>query len=523
MLLHLGGHHGARRVRAIAGGVPKTSAVHLGELGGSSGKQRAAEDGNVLNFDRQVDANPSTPGLASGHGRSLRYRSMTTAERAGRTLHPQVDNDYLRLVSGSGVFVRDDAGREYLDAVAGIGVMSLGYGREDLVEAAAAQARKISFTHSMRFRNEPQERLAQQLVEITPPGLDWAFFCSGGSEALDSTVKLVRQYWLDRGQPSRWKVIGRRPSFHGNTLHALSVGFHAGRRAAFEPYLLDLPHLPAPWIYRCEEHGMDGPWCDDCSGRALADVIEAAGPETVAAFIAEPIVGAAAPAVTPPPGYYQTIREICDRYDVLFIVDEVITGIGRTGLDFGIQHWGGVVPDIMMVAKGLSGGYASLAGVIAHERVIQVLRAGGGRYEHNFTFAGNPIACAVGSAVLDAYAAEGIADHVAEVEPVFFAGLNELRRHPIVGDVRGKGLQAGIELVQPGGRDPFPSSVAAVRQLDAAAKAQGLLVYPCAGIIDGRVGDAALLLPPLTITASEIGQLVDRLDAALATVTQALV
>ena len=228
---------------------------------------------------------------------------MTTAERAGRTLHPQVDNEYLRLVSGSGVFVKDDAGREYLDGVAGIGVMSLGYGRDDLVEAAAAQARKISFTHSMRFRNEPQERLAQQLAEITPPGLDWAFFCSGGSEALDSTVKLVRQYWLDRGQPSRWKVIGRRPSFHGNTLNALSVGYHAGRRAAFEPYLLDLPHLPAPWIYRCERHGMDGPWCDDCSGRALADVIEAAGPETVAAFIAEPIVGAAAPGVTPPPDY----------------------------------------------------------------------------------------------------------------------------------------------------------------------------------------------------------------------------
>ena len=299
-------------------------------------------------------------------------------------------------MSGSGVFVKDDDGREYLDGVAGIGVMSLGYGREDLVEAAAAQARKISFTHSMRFRNEPQERLAQQLAEITPPGLDWAFFCSGGSEALDSTVKLVRQYWLDRGQPSRWKVIGRRPSFHGNTLNALSVGYHAGRRAAFEPYLLDLPHLPAPWIYRCEQHGMDGPWCDDCSGRALADVIEAAGPETVAAFIAEPIVGAAAPGVTPPPGYYETIREICDRYEVLFIADEVITGIGRTGVDFGIQHWD-VAPDVMMVAKGLSGGYASLAGVIAHERVIDVLRAGGGRYEHNFTFAGNPIACAVGA------------------------------------------------------------------------------------------------------------------------------
>jgi adenosylmethionine-8-amino-7-oxononanoate aminotransferase len=453
---------------------------------------------------------------------SLRYRPMATAARIGRTIHPQVDNEYLRLVSGSGVFVTDDSGREYLDAVAGIGVMSLGYGREDLVQAAAEQARRISFTHSMRFRNEPQERLAQQLTEITPPGLDWAFFCSGGSEALDSAVKLVRQYWLERGQPSRWKVIGRRPSFHGNTLHALSVGYHAGRRAAFEPYLLDLPHLPAPWIYRCEQHGMDGPWCDDCSGRALAEVIETAGPETVAAFIAEPIVGAAAPGVTPPPGYYQTIREICDRYEVLFIADEVITGIGRTGLDFGIQHWAGVVPDVMMVAKGLSGGYASLAAVVAHTRVVDVLRAGGGRYEHNFTFAGNPVACAVGSAVLNAYASEGVADHVAEVEGIFFEGLNRLRRHAIVGDVRGVGLQAGIELVQPGGREPFAASIGAVRQLDAAAKAEGLLIYPCTGIIDGRLGDAAMLLPPLTITASEIAELVDRLDKALEAVNAEL-
>jgi adenosylmethionine-8-amino-7-oxononanoate aminotransferase len=436
-------------------------------------------------------------------------------QRSGHALHPQIDNDYLKLVSGNGVFVRDDTGREYLDAVAGIGVMSLGYGREDLVEAAANQAHQISFTHSMRFRNEPQERLAQQLTEIAPEGLNWAFLCSGGSEALDATVKLVRQYWLARDEPSRWKVIGRRPSFHGNTLNALSVGFHAGRRAAFEPYLIDLPHLAAPWIYRCQRHGLDGPWCDDCSGRALADVIEQAGPETVAAFIAEPIVGAAAPGVTPPPGYYQTIREICDRYGVLFIADEVITGVGRTGLDFGIQHWN-VVPDVMMIAKGLSGGYASLAAVVAHDRVIDAIRGGTGRYEHNFTFAGNPVACAVGSAVLDAYARENVVEHVGEVEGVFFDGLNQLRRHPIVGDVRGKGLQAGIELVQPGGREPFPLALGASRRLDVAAKANGLLVYPCAGIIEGVAGDSVMLLPPLTITVAEVGQLIDRLDAALA-------
>ena len=446
---------------------------------------------------------------------------MTALDRVGRPIHPAVGHPHLRLVGGRGVTVRDAAGREYLDAVAGVGLVALGYGRQDLVAAAADQAERIPFTHSMRFENEPQERLAARLARLTPPGLDWAFFCSGGSEAMESAVKLVRQYWLDRGEPGRWKVIGRRPSFHGNTLTALSIGYHAARREAFAPYLLDLPHLPAPWIYRCGRHGPDGPWCADCSGEALAALIEAEDPSTVAAFVAEPIVGAAAPGVTPPAGYYETIRAICDRYGVLFISDEVMTGVGRTGRWFGIQHWD-AVPDLMLVAKGISGGYASLAAVVAHERVVEVIRAGSGRYEHNFTMAGNPMACAVGDAVLAAIEAEGVVGHVAGLEAPFFAMLDGLRRHPIVGDVRGKGLMAGIELVQPGGREPFPRDVGLARRVDLAARERGLLVYPCAGIVDGRVGDAILLLPPLVVDGADVARIGERLDAALATVEREL-
>lgn len=448
-------------------------------------------------------------------------RPMTTADRVGRPIHPAVGARHLRLVAGRGVHVTDADGREYLDAVAGVGLVALGYGREDLVAAAADQAEQLAFTHSMRFENDPQERLAARLARITPPGLDWAFFCSGGSEAMESAVKLVRQYWIDRGEPSRWKVIGRRPSFHGNTLTALSIGYHAARREAFRPYLLDLPHLKAPWIYRCEQHGLDGPWCDECSGVALADLIEREGPETVAAFVAEPIVGAAAPGVTPPPGYYETIRAICDRYGVLFISDEVMTGIGRTGRWFGIQHWD-AVPDVMLVAKGISGGYASLAAVVAHERVMSVIRDGSGRYEHNFTMAGNPMACAVGDAVLAAIEAEGVVDHAASMEASFFAMLEGLRRHPIVGDVRGKGLMAGVELVQPGGRDPFPRDVGLARQVDLAAREHGLLVYPCAGIVDGTVGDAILFLPPLIVDDDDIARIGERFDAALTRVERDL-
>ncbi|MEX2029542.1 MAG: aminotransferase class III-fold pyridoxal phosphate-dependent enzyme [Anaerolineales bacterium] len=443
-----------------------------------------------------------------------------TSQLSGHPLHPWVGHSYLRLVSGKGIFVTDASGKTYLDAVAGVGVVSLGYGREDVVTAAAEQARRIPYTHSMRFENEAQVRLADQLAAFCPPGLNWAFFCSGGSEALESAVKLIRQYWLDRGEPGKSKVIGRRPSFHGNTLIALSVGYHEARRERYMPYLVDMPHLPAPWIYRCEHHGMDGPYCDVCSGRALAQLIEAEGPDTVAAFIAEPILGAAAPAVTPPPGYYETIREICDQYDVLFVSDEIMCGIGRTGRNFGIEHWA-AIPDLMLVAKGIAGGYASLAGVVAHDRVIEVLRAGAGRYEHNFTMAGNPIACAVGCAVLSAIEAEKVVAHVAELESDFFAMLDGLRRYPFVGDVRGRGLMAGIEFTQPGGREPYPVELGLARAVDLACREAGLLIYPCAGIVDGRQGDAVLLLPPLTITREEIALLGARLDAGLADASKA--
>jgi adenosylmethionine-8-amino-7-oxononanoate aminotransferase len=448
---------------------------------------------------------------------------VTVGNRVGQSIHPVIGQEYVRLVSGDGVFVTDHTGKSYLDAVAGIGVVALGYGRDDLVDAYAEQARRLPFAQSMRFENEAAELLAERLAAFAPAGLSWSFFSNGGSEALDSAVKLVRQYWLDRGQPERWKVIGRRPGFHGNTLMALSVGYHAGRRARYLPYITELPHLRAPWIYRCGRgDGVDGPYCDDCSGRALAALIEREGPESVAAFIAEPLIGAAAPAVTPPPGYYQTIREICDRYDVLFISDEVMTGVGRTGRNFGIQHWD-VSPDLMLFAKGISAGYAPLAGVMASDRVIDVIRGGGGRYENTFTWGGNPMACAVGAATLEAMVREEIVDGVAQAEPLFFGQLEGLRRHPIVGDIRGKGLMAGIEFVQPGTRDPFPPEAGVTAKIDAATRETGLLVYPCAGIIDGTLGDSILMVPPLVISESEIGLLVDRLDNAIATVSRAVV
>lgn len=413
------------------------------------------------------------------------------------------------------MWVEDDAGHTYLDSVAGVGVTALGYGRADLVAAAKRQAQILPYAHSMRYRNAPQEELAERLREITPPGLNWSFFCSGGSEALDSAVKLIRLYWLERKEPTRWKIIGRKPSFHGNTLMGLAVGYHPVRRAPYGPLLVEMPKLPAPWVFHCDRHGPDGPWCANCSGEALEELIVAEGPESVAAFIAEPIVGAAAPGVTPPAGYYETIREICDRHGVLLVVDEVMTGLGRTGRDWGIQHWD-VVPDVMIAAKGIGSGYASIAAVVAHDQVIEVLRSGSGTFEHNFTMAGNPLACAVSCAVLDAYVKEGIRAHVEDVAPTLREGLLHLQqRFSIVGDVRGLGLHLGIELTQPGTNLPLPGSLRAAAALDLLAREEGLLIYPCSGIVDGQLGDAVLLLPALVINEEESHEITDRLGRAL--------
>ncbi len=463
-----------------------------------------------------------------GHGREMNltgFTSGTSGEEGGardapkavrgRVLHPAIDGNYLNLVGGSGVWVKDAEGREYLDSVAGVGVMALGYGRLDLVEAASMQAVRIPYVHSMRYRNDPQDELANRIARIAPPGLTWSFFCSGGSEALESAVKLVRLYWLERDEPTRWKVIGRRPSFHGNTLMALSVGYHASRRAPYEPLLTEMPHLRAPWIFHCTDHGQVGPWCRVCSGQALDDLIVKEGPESIAAFIVEPIAGAAAPGVTPPPGYYETIRAICDRYGVLFISDEVMTGLGRTGCDWGIQHWD-AVPDLIITAKGIGAGYTSIGAVIAHERVIDVLRSGSGRFEHNFTMAGTPLACAVSCAVLDAYEREAIRGHVKTVAETLRSELEEIKQqHPLVGDVRGKGLQIGVELTRPGSTTPLPSTLKAVQLLNRLATDEGLLVYPCSGIVDGRIGDAILLLPPLVISEEECHEVVRRLGRAI--------
>ena len=436
------------------------------------------------------------------------------------------------FVRGEGVELIDGDGRRYLDAASGVGVTCIGYSASEVVDAMREQAATLPYLHAMRFEAPPAQQLADLVASVLPGDLDQVFFASGGSEANESVIKFVRQYWVERGQPQRWKVIGRRPSFHGNTLATLSVGWHAGRRQRHAPLLLPMPHIGTPNSYRgcehcrtAEEHRRtaDGDGAAAEAGRCtlacaaeLEDAIQQAGPETVAAFIAEPVVAAAGGVLVPPPGYFQAIREICDRYDVLFVADEVFTGFGRLGTWFGMERFG-VLPDIMVFAKGITAGYAPLGGFAVRTALVEPFRQGSGRFEHNFTYAAHPVAAAVGIAVIGILQRDRLVERVAAAEPMF-AGLlrDQLSELPVVGDVRSIGLLGGVELVaDTGTKQPFPASAGIAARATRLALDEGVIVYPCSGGVDGEAGDYLILAPPFVSSEADLEQMVERTGRAL--------
>ncbi|MBO0702314.1 MAG: aspartate aminotransferase family protein, partial [Candidatus Dormibacteraeota bacterium] len=299
------------------------------------------------------------------------------------------------IARGEGVWLWDTDGRRYLDGCSGAVVVNVGHGRREVVEAMARQGEKVAYLHGGEFTSEALEAFSARLAAIAPAGLDRIYPVSGGSEATESALKLARAYHRLRGNPGKWRVIARRVSYHGNTLGALSMSGHAVRRAPYSPLLLDFPHIEGPDLYRDPD-----PASPANTGAALEAAILAAGPESVAAFIAEPVVGAAGGALTAPPGHFERIREICDRYDVLLIADEVMTGVGRTGRMWGIQH-SAAVPDLLVAGKGLASGYAPLAAVLVSARVHDLFTELDQPFVHGFTYSGHPIACAAGQAVLD--------------------------------------------------------------------------------------------------------------------------
>jgi len=408
--------------------------------------------------------------------------------RSAGNVNPVIDH-------AKGIYCYDIEGRRYIDGMGGVAVVTIGHGVEEVCDAALAQMKKVSFAHPFHWKNQPHMELTARIAAMAPSGMSHIFMCSGGSEATETGLKMARQYHVERGNSSKYKVISRWNSFHGNTLGALSMTGMPARREPFIPMLASWPHIAANYCYRCP-FGKEYPSCNVLCAHDLENTILKEGKDSIAAFIAEPVVGAAGGGLTAPPEYYQIIREICDRYDVLMIVDEVITGFGRTGKNFGINHWD-VVPDIICSGKGMSSGYAPLGAVIAHDKVYEVFAKSAKGFAHGYTFGGNPLACAVGNAVLEYIDKHRLIQNVATLESHFFSEARSILELDCVGDVRGRGFFMGIELVaDKRTKTPFPPEMHVSRQIADIAFSKGLITSAHQGVVDGVRGDHVNLAPP---------------------------
>ena len=420
-------------------------------------------------------------------------------------------------VGGEGVWLIDSDGKRYLDGSGGAAVSCLGHGDPEITQAIKNQLDRLAFAHTGFLTSEPAEALADLLIEHAPPGIDRVYFVSGGSEATEAAIKLARQYWVERGQPERSRLIARRQSYHGNTIGALSAGGNEWRRQQFGPLLLDVSHIAPCYEYRDRHDGESPEDYGIRAANALRDEIERVGPETVMAFIAEPVVGATAGAVPPAPGYFRRIREICDEYGVLLILDEVMCGMGRTGTLFACEQ-DGVRPDIICIAKGLGAGYQPIGAMLCSKDIYDTIAGGTGFFQHGHTYIGHPVATAAGLAVVRAILDRGLLAQVQAKGQALQAALTaRFGQHPHIGDIRGRGLFRGIELVADrDSKAPFDPARGIAARIKKAAFAEGLICYPMSGTIDGRSGDHVLLAPPFIISDQEMDIMLDRLDGAIA-------
>ncbi len=426
---------------------------------------------------------------------------------------------YLLAARGEGIYVWDHEGNRYIDGSAGASaVVSIGHGIAEVAEAMAEQAKTLAFAPMHMFTHQPIIDLTGLVAGLAPGSLNKVWLVSGGSEATENAVKLARQYQIERGSASKHLVVSRWESFHGATIAALGYGGHTFRRRLYLPLLQNGPHIPPAYRYRCD-YCQDRPGCTLQCAAALEKEIRRQGPENVAAFIAEPVVAAALAAVPAPEGYFQAIREICDCYDVLFIADEVMTGFGRTGTMFGIEHWG-VEPDLIATAKGISSGYAPLGAVIAREEIVETLERRSSNFVAGHTYVGNPLSAATALAVLRYLEEHDLVENSRVQGEYLLRGLQDVMgRREIVGDVRGLGLMCGLELVRDREtKQPFPVAERISWRIGDAALERGLITYPLQGCVDGVEGDMIKLTPPLCITREQVDDLLAILDEAIAIV-----
>ena len=425
-------------------------------------------------------------------------------------------------VGGAGVYLHLADGRAVLDASGGAAVSCLGHGDRRVAEAIAAQASRLAYAHTGFFTSEPAEALAEFVLDGEPGGLTHAWFCSSGSEAMEAALKLARQYCIEVGQPQRTRFIARRQSYHGNTLGALAAGGNMARRVPYAPLLADaFTHVSPCFPYRFQQAGeADGQYVERLAAE-LDAAFERLGSATVIGFVAEPVVGATAGCVTALPGYFERVREICDRHGALLIFDEVMCGMGRTGTMHAWEQEG-VAPDLQIVAKGLGGGYQPIGGVLIAGRIVQALNAGSGSFMHGHTYQAHPVACAAALAVQRIIREDGLFANVRAMGARLDAALTDrFGNHRHVGDIRGRGLFRALEFVADrASKRPFDPALRVHARLKAAALAEGLAVYPMGGTIDGTAGDHVVIAPPYIARAEDIDTIVLRLDRAVsATVT----
>ena len=446
-------------------------------------------------------------------------RISTMSKVMHRTTRPNL----ATIASGEGVYLSDDTGKKYLDACGGAAVSCLGHSNERVKQAIIDQVSNIPYAHSSFFTNEPQEQLAEDLIEHSQGDFSQVYFVSGGSEAIETSLKLARQYFLEQGKKSKKYFIARKQSYHGNTLGALAIGGNLWRRKPFDPLLVAGHHISAPYEYRDKQE-------DETVfeyGQRIANELEAKiqelGAENVAAFVAETVVGATSGALTAPEGYYKRIREICDQYDVLLILDEIMCGMGRTGALHACEQEN-IQGDLQTIAKGLAGGYQPLGAVLISKKIVDAIEMGSGFFQHGHTYIGHPTACAAGLAtqreirehnLLNNVRVQG--DNLKEQLKESFSAIPELDQY--VGDIRGRGLFIGIELVaNKETKQPFDSQLKVHAQIKKQAMENYLMVYPMGGTIDGVNGDHILLAPPFIINEDDVKQIVERLTKTLQSV-----
>ncbi|BFG76251.1 aspartate aminotransferase family protein [Paraburkholderia terrae] len=419
-------------------------------------------------------------------------------------------------VKGEGIEIVDSTGKRYIDASGGAAVSCLGHSNQRVIDAIKRQAQELPYAHTSFFTTQPAEELASYLVERAPQGLAHVYFVSGGSEAIEAALKLARQYFVEVGQPQRRHIIARRQSYHGNTLGALAIGGNAWRREPFLPLLIDAHHVSPCYAYR--EQRADE--TEEQFAQRLADELEQKilelGSDTVAAFVAETVVGATAGAVPPVREYFRKIRAVCDRYGVLLILDEIMSGMGRTGHLFACEE-DGITPDLLTIAKGLGAGYQPIGATLVSDKIYQAITGGSGFFQHGHTYIGHATACAAALEVQRVIADEHLLDNVkARGEQLRSLLREHYVQHPYIGDVRGRGLFVGVELVQDRAtKTPFDAKLKLHAAIKREAFQRGLMVYPMGGTVDGKIGDHVLLAPPFICTPRDIEQIVSRLTDAI--------